>query len=61
LKVDGKRVRRTEDKKPFRRLSHSTCQVGFYLFITGGHDGQEYLNTTNCYNLGIYISFLSFS
>ncbi|KAI0031469.1 hypothetical protein K488DRAFT_10658, partial [Vararia minispora EC-137] len=34
-----------------RRLSHASTQVGSYLFITGGHDGTEYLNTLLLFNL----------
>ena len=36
-----------------RRLSHASTQVGSYLFITGGHDGTEYLSDLLLFNLGM--------
>src|SRR5229473_6840879 len=35
-----------------RRLSHSSAQVGSYLFISGGHDGSEYSLELLLFNLG---------
>jgi Rab9 effector protein with kelch motifs len=35
-----------------RRLSHSSSQVGSYLFISGGHDGSEYTPELLLFNLG---------
>ena len=35
-----------------RRLSHSSAQVGSYLFISGGHDGSEYALDLLLFNLG---------
>jgi len=35
-----------------RRLSHSSAQVGSYLFISGGHDGSEYSPELLLFNLG---------
>jgi hypothetical protein len=35
-----------------RRLSHSSAQVGSYLFISGGHDGSEYTPELLLFNLG---------
>ncbi|KAF8496165.1 hypothetical protein F5888DRAFT_1794727 [Russula emetica] len=34
-----------------RRLSHSSAQVGSYLFISGGHDGSEYSLELLLFNL----------
>ncbi|KAI0255637.1 hypothetical protein BJV78DRAFT_690122 [Lactifluus subvellereus] len=34
-----------------RRLSHSSAQVGSYLFISGGHDGSEYTPELLLFNL----------
>jgi len=35
-----------------RRLSHSSAQVGSYLFVSGGHDGSEYTPELLLFNLG---------
>lgn len=35
-----------------RRLSHTSTQVGSYLFIIGGHDGTAYSSDILFYNLG---------
>lgn len=35
-----------------RRLSHSVTQVGSYLFIIGGHDGNSYSSDILFFNLG---------
>lgn len=35
-----------------RRLSHSATQVGSYLYILGGHDGNEYRSDLLLFNLG---------
>ncbi|KAH9989555.1 hypothetical protein BJV77DRAFT_1069409 [Russula vinacea] len=35
----------------YRRLSHSSAQVGSYLFISGGHDGSEYSPELLLFNL----------
>eukprot|EP00834_Sanchytrium_tribonematis_P002900 NODE_99_length_20465_cov_0.827654.p20 type:complete len:116 gc:universal NODE_99_length_20465_cov_0.827654:9967-9620(-) len=37
--------------KPVPRLSHTSTQVGSYLFIFGGHNGAKYLNELNLLNL----------
>ena len=37
-----------------RRLSHSVTQVGSYLFIIGGHDGNSYSSDILFFNLGKY-------
>lgn len=37
---------------PHRRLSHTSTQVGSYLFLVGGHDGTNYLNDTVLFSLG---------
>ncbi|KAI0258345.1 hypothetical protein BC834DRAFT_926538 [Gloeopeniophorella convolvens] len=34
-----------------RRLSHSSAQIGSYLFISGGHDGSEYTLELLLFNL----------
>ena len=36
-----------------RRLSHTSTQVGSYLFIVGGHDGTSYSSEILFYNLGM--------
>jgi len=35
-----------------RRLSHSVTQVGSYLYIIGGHDGNSYSSDILFFNLG---------
>lgn len=35
-----------------RRLAHSVTQVGSYLFIIGGHDGNSYSSDILFFNLG---------
>jgi hypothetical protein len=39
-------------EKPYRRLAHSSTQIGSYLFIMGGHDGSQYTNDLLLFNLG---------
>lgn len=34
------------------RLSHTSTQVGSYLFILGGHNGQTYAQDVLLFNLG---------
>lgn len=34
------------------RLSHTSTQVGSYLFILGGHSGQSYVQDVLLFNLG---------
>ena len=36
----------------YRRLAHSATQIGSYLFIMGGHDGNQYTNDLLLFNLG---------
>ena len=36
---------------PYRRLSHTATLVGSYLFIIGGHDGDEYSSDVLLLNL----------
>lgn len=36
----------------YRRLSHSSTQIGSYLFVIGGHDGTKYLHDILLFNLG---------
>jgi hypothetical protein len=36
---------------PNRRLSHTSTQIGSYLYIFGGHDGQGYKNDLILFNL----------
>lgn len=36
----------------FRRLSHSATVIGSYLFVVGGHDGDQYENEVLLLNLG---------
>lgn len=42
-----------------RRLSHAVTQVGSYLFITGGHDGNEYTSELLMFNLGAFFFLCS--
>ncbi|EIW76831.1 galactose oxidase [Coniophora puteana RWD-64-598 SS2] len=35
----------------YRRLSHTSTQVGSYLFVIGGHDGSSYSSDVLLYNL----------
>ena len=42
-----------------RRLSHSSAQVGSYLFISGGHDGAEYTPELLLFNLGEFFPPIS--
>lgn len=45
----------------YKRLSHTSTQVGSYLFIQGGHNGAEYINDIRFFNLGKFnASFLIF-
>lgn len=37
----------------YRRLSHTSTQVGSYLFIMGGHDGSQYTSELLLFNLGV--------
>lgn len=34
------------------RLSHTSTQVGSYLFVLGGHNGQAYAQDVLLFNLG---------
>jgi hypothetical protein len=43
---------------PIKRLSHSSTQVGSYLFVFAGHDGSGYKNDLHLFNLG-KLSFIS--
>lgn len=38
----------------YRRLAHSSTQVGSYLFVIGGHDGTNYTSDLLLFNLGMY-------
>lgn len=44
-----------------QRLSHSATQVGSYLFIVGGHDGNQYTSELLLFNLGTDLISSSFS
>jgi len=39
---------------PYKRLAHSSTQVGSYLFLYGGHDGTEYTSDLVLLNLGAF-------
>lgn len=41
--------------KEYKRLSHSSTQVGSYLFIMGGHDGLKYSSELLLFNLGTWL------
>jgi hypothetical protein len=43
------------------RLSHTSTQVGSYLFILGGHNGQSYAQDVLLFNLGTYLLHLFLS
>lgn len=36
----------------FKRLAHTSTQVGSYIFIMGGHNASEYVSDLLLYNLG---------
>ena len=42
-------------EKPYRRLAHTSTQIGSYLFIMGGHDGSQYTNELLLFNLGEFL------
>jgi hypothetical protein len=37
---------------PIARLAHTSTQVGSYLFVIGGHDGEDYTSEVKLFNLG---------
>jgi len=39
-----------------KRLSHTATQVGSFLFVQGGHNGEEYTDTMWFFNLGRLLS-----
>ena len=39
----------------YARLSHSATTVGSYLFIVGGHNGQDYSSEILLFNMGMYL------
>lgn len=41
------------------RLSHTSTQVGSYLFVIGGHNGQAYAQDVLLFNLGKIIFTVS--
>ncbi|KAG8929865.1 hypothetical protein FRC01_003684, partial [Tulasnella sp. 417] len=43
--------REVKPDKTYRRLSHSSTQVGSYLFVMGGHDGNKYSHELLLFNL----------
>lgn len=45
--------------KEYKRLSHSSTQVGSYLFIMGGHDGLKYSSDLLLFNLGMFTYLIS--
>ncbi|KNZ55132.1 uncharacterized protein VP01_2759g6 [Puccinia sorghi] len=36
---------------PIARLAHTSTQVGSYLFVIGGHDGEDYTSEVKLFNL----------
>lgn len=50
--------REVKPDKTYRRLSHSSTQVGSYLFVMGGHDGNKYSHELLLFNLGTHSSSL---
>ncbi|KAG8927263.1 hypothetical protein FRC02_008340 [Tulasnella sp. 418] len=51
LYMDNLEWRKIRLDKTYKRLSHSSIQVGSYLFIMGGHDGSKYSNELLLFNL----------
>ena len=41
-----------QQQTSYRRLAHSSTQVGSYIFILGGHNAVEYVSDLLLYNLG---------
>ncbi len=40
------------ENESYKRLSHTSTQVGTYLYVQGGHDGSEYTSDVKCFSLG---------
>ncbi|KAI9627050.1 hypothetical protein H4Q26_017578 [Puccinia striiformis f. sp. tritici PST-130] len=40
-----------EVEAPIARLAHTSTQVGSYLFVIGGHDGEDYTSEVKLFNL----------
>ncbi|KIO21780.1 hypothetical protein M407DRAFT_57185, partial [Tulasnella calospora MUT 4182] len=51
LDLDKLVWREVKPDKTYRRLSHSFTQVGSYLFVMGGHDGNKYSHELLLFNL----------
>ncbi|KIO21768.1 hypothetical protein M407DRAFT_28631 [Tulasnella calospora MUT 4182] len=51
LDLDKLVWREVKPDKTYRRLSHSSTQVGSYLFVMGGHDGNKYSHELLLFNL----------
>ena len=41
-----------QQQNSYRRLAHTSTQVGSYIFIVGGHNAVEYVSDLLMYNLG---------
>jgi hypothetical protein len=41
-----------QQQTSYRRLAHTSTQVGSYIFIVGGHNAAEYVSDLLMYNLG---------
>ncbi|KAL6630839.1 galactose oxidase [Neocallimastix californiae] len=51
LDLDENHWTRVDTDRPIPRLSHTATQVGSYLFIIGGHDGNRYSHSLILLNL----------
>ena len=47
-----------QQQTSYRRLAHTSTQVGSYIFIVGGHNAIDYVSDLLMYNLGkIFLFF----
>lgn len=51
LDLQDKNWVQVEVETSFPRLAHTSTQVGSYLFVIGGHDGQKYSHEVLLLNL----------
>ncbi len=46
-------------EQPHKLLAHTSTQVGSYLYIIGGHNGEKYTSEVLLFNLGMSVPFES--
>ena len=39
-------------EQPHKLLAHTSTQVGSYLYVIGGHNGEKYTSEVLLFNLG---------